>query len=97
MKTAAMSIAFAAIVALGPQAFASDPPSSSTTASSDAMNNGAPKNETMKECMARQKASNASSMSATAMHTVCKNEMKVNKERSQGQDLATGTQAKPKS
>jgi len=45
----------------------------------------------MKDCMARQKATN-SSMTQAAMETVCKNEAKNHKEKD-GNDLATGPQA----
>jgi len=45
----------------------------------------------MKQCMARQKATN-SGLTQEAMHTTCKNEMKQQKMQQQGQDLAPGTQ-----
>jgi hypothetical protein len=47
----------------------------------------------MKECMARQKATN-SSMTQAAMETVCRNEAKGNKDKDKdGNDLATAPQA----
>jgi hypothetical protein len=45
----------------------------------------------MKDCMARQKATN-SSMTQVAMETVCRNEAKNHKDKD-GNDLATGPQA----
>jgi hypothetical protein len=45
----------------------------------------------MKQCMARQKATN-SGLTHEAMQTTCKNEMKQQKLQQQGQDLGTGTQ-----
>lgn len=50
------------------------------------------KNETMKQCMARQKATN-SGLTHMQMQTTCRNEMKVNKSHKEGNDLATGPQA----
>jgi hypothetical protein len=46
----------------------------------------------MKQCMARQKATN-SGLTHLQMQTTCKNEMKSNKTHKEGNDLATGTQA----
>ena len=46
--------------------------------------------QTIKECMAKQKATN-SRMTQQAMETVCKNEAKKNKTKD-GNDLATGPQ-----
>jgi hypothetical protein len=45
----------------------------------------------MKQCMARQKATN-SALTHSAMQTTCRNEMKQQKLQQQGQDLGTGTQ-----
>jgi hypothetical protein len=45
----------------------------------------------MKQCMARQKATN-SGLTHSAMQTTCRNEMKQQKLQQQGQDLGTGTQ-----
>jgi hypothetical protein len=49
------------------------------------------KEQRMKDCMARQKATN-SSMTQAAMETVCKNEAKKHQEKD-GNDLATAPQA----
>jgi hypothetical protein len=49
------------------------------------------KEQKMKDCMARQKASN-SSLTQAAMETVCKNEAK-NGQTKDGNDLATAPQA----
>jgi hypothetical protein len=80
MKTPMVSIALAALVVVGAQAMADD---SSTTS-----NPSADKAQMMKDCMARQKATN-SSMTQAAMETVCKNEIKGNGQKD-GNDLATG-------
>jgi hypothetical protein len=54
----------------------------------------ASKDQQMKDCMAKQKATN-SSMTQSAMETVCKNQ--IEKQQKDGNDLATGPQAnKPK-
>jgi hypothetical protein len=50
------------------------------------------KKETLKQCMARQKATN-SGLTNVQMQTTCNNEMKGNKIRTDGNDLATGPQA----
>jgi|HubBroStandDraft_6_1064221.scaffolds.fasta_scaffold1185512_1 hypothetical protein len=62
------------------------------TTSDNSSDNGGAKNETMKQCMARQKATN-SGLTQLQMQTTCKNEMKSNKTHKEGNDLATGTQA----
>jgi hypothetical protein len=49
------------------------------------------KEQRMKDCMARQKATN-SSMTQAAMETVCKNEAKNHPDKD-GNDLATAPQA----
>jgi hypothetical protein len=49
------------------------------------------KEQRMKDCMARQKATN-SSMTQAAMETVCKNEAKGHQDKD-GNDLATAPQA----
>jgi|HubBroStandDraft_4_1064222.scaffolds.fasta_scaffold2198249_1 hypothetical protein len=61
------------------QAFADDSP-----------NTSANKDQQMKDCMAKQKATN-SGMTQTAMETVCKNQ--IEKQQKDGNDLATGPQA----
>jgi hypothetical protein len=90
-----MSAAFSGLMAVGSYALAqSDTSAQATPSSSDSgySNSGSSnKPETMKECMARQKATNAG-MTHEAMHTTCRNEMKQQKLQQQGQDLATGTQ-----
>jgi hypothetical protein len=57
----------------------------------DSTNTSSQKSQSMKDCMARQKASN-SSMTQAAMETVCKNEAKGHTAKD-GNDLATGPQA----
>jgi hypothetical protein len=70
------TICMTGLLAVGAQAFADD---SSMT-----------QNQSFKDCMEKQKATN-SSMTQTAMETVCKNEAKRNKSKS-GNNLASGTQ-----
>ena len=98
MKLILMSAAFTGLIAVGSYAVAqSDPPQSaqpaqSTAGGTDYSNSGSSnKAETMKQCMARQKATN-SGLTHEAMQTTCKNEMKQQKLQQQGQDLGTGTQ-----
>jgi hypothetical protein len=98
MKRILMSAAFTGLIAVGSYAVAqSDPPQSaqpaqSTAGGTDYSNSGSSnKAETMKQCMARQKATN-SGLTHEAMQTTCKNEMKQQKLQQQGQDLGTGTQ-----
>jgi hypothetical protein len=79
MNNSMMSLALAALVAISAQAVADD---SSTS------KNSADKSQTMKECMERQKAMN-SSLTHSAMETVCKNEAKGTGTKD-GNDLATG-------
>jgi hypothetical protein len=69
----------AGLVAAGSQAIADD-----------STNTPAQKQAAMKECMDKQKATN-SSMTQTAMETVCKNEAKRKKDKD-GNDLATAPQ-----
>jgi hypothetical protein len=57
----------------------------------DSTPTSAQREQRMKDCMARQKATN-SSMTQAAMETVCKNEVKNHKDKD-GNDLATGPQA----
>ncbi|HEV7610596.1 MAG TPA: hypothetical protein VGO37_01830 [Steroidobacteraceae bacterium] len=80
MKTPMVSIALAALVVIGAQALADDSSKTSKTS--------ADKAQMMKDCMARQKATN-SSMTQAAMETVCKNEIKGDGQKD-GNDLATG-------
>jgi hypothetical protein len=76
------TIVFTSFLAIGAQALADDAPSTPGNA-----------DQAMKDCMAKQKATN-SSMTQVAMETVCKNEAKKHKDKD-GNDLATGTQAPP--
>ena len=79
MKSMINTLILAGLVIFGTQAIADD--SASPTPSKDQM---------MKDCMAKQKATN-SSMSQSAMETVCKNQ--IEKQQKEGNDLATGPQA----
>jgi hypothetical protein len=80
MKNSLMPIALAALVLTGVQALADDSGAAAKTSANKA--------QMMKDCMARQKATN-SSMTPAAMKTVCKNEVKGNGTKD-GNDLATG-------
>jgi hypothetical protein len=80
MNRTIITVALAGLVAIGAQAVADD----SAKAPAD-------KAQAMKECMERQKASN-SGMTQSAMETVCKNEVKKQKD---GNDLATGPKPDP--
>lgn len=75
MKRTMITLALAGLVAISAQAIADD----STKPPPD-------KAQMMKECMEKQKATN-SSMTQSAMETVCKNEVNKHKD---GNDLATG-------
>ena len=84
MKSMINTVLVAGLVICGSQAIADDSPSTSQS-----------KDQMMKECMAKQKATN-SSMTQEAMETVCKNQ--IEKKQKEGNDLATGPQAnKPQS
>ena len=98
MKRMLMSVAFAGMVAVGSYAGAQSAQSSQSAQSTQSSDNSGYSNsgssnkaETMKECMARQKATN-SGTTHQAMQTTCKNEMKQQKLQQQGQDLGSGTQ-----
>ena len=98
MKRILMSAACTGLVAIGSYAVAqSDQPpagqSAQSTAGGTDYSNSVSSNkpETMKQCMARQKATN-SGLTHSAMQTTCRNEMKQQKLQQQGQDLGTGTQ-----
>lgn len=109
MKRILMSAAFTGMVAVASYAIAqSDQTTQSgqSTQSTQSMQSGTNygssdsqsgnKTETMKECMARQKATN-SGLTHEARHTTCKNEMKQQKLHQQGQDLASGPQTSSQS
>jgi hypothetical protein len=91
MKHILMTATLAALIAAGTCAVAQDQPSQgSQPTQSD--NNPDSHNKSMKQCMARQKATN-SGLTNLQMRTTCKNEMKGDKTRKDGNDLATGTQS----
>jgi hypothetical protein len=83
MKPALAAAAVAAFISFATQVHADD-----ASQSKNASNNS----QSMKDCMARQKATN-SSLTQSAMETVCKNEQKKHKTQKEGNDLATGPQA----
>ncbi len=98
MKRILMTAALGGLVAAGNCAVAQTQQDEQTQQSSQTMksenssDNTGNKNETMRQCMSRQKATN-SGLTHMQMQTTCKNEMKVNKTRKEGNDLATGPQA----
>lgn len=79
MKSMISTMVVAGVVMVGSQAMAQDSPTASQS-----------KDQMMKDCMAKQKATN-SSMTQEAMETVCKNQ--IEKKQKDGNDLATGPQA----
>jgi hypothetical protein len=92
MKHTVITAVLAGLIAAG-TCVAQDQAQQGTQTSADSnSDNAGAKNETMKQCMARQKASN-SGLTQLQMQTTCKNEMKSNKTHKEGNDLATGTQA----
>jgi hypothetical protein len=79
MRSIITSLVVTGLVFFGTQAISQDSPATSAN-----------KEQMMKDCMAKQKATN-SSMTQEAMETVCKNQ--IEKKQKDGNDLATGPQA----
>ncbi len=98
MKYLLMSAALTGLIAAGTCAVAQDQTQQSSQAmqSDNGSNNSGNKAETMKQCMARQRATN-SGLTNEAMKTTCRNEMKTNKLHKEGNDLSSGPQAGSKS
>jgi hypothetical protein len=94
MKRMLLAAVFAGSLAAGTCAVAqqSTYQDSQSAPSSQSANNSDSTSNSMKDCMARQKATN-SGLTHTQMQTTCKNEMKADKTRKSGNDLATGTQS----
>jgi hypothetical protein len=88
MKHAIELVVLSGFIALSAQAIA-DETSSSDTSSQTTMD----KSQAMKDCMAKQKATN-SGLTHEQMKTTCKNEVS-GKKTQDGNDLATGPQAQP--
>ena len=84
MKTATTIAMLSGLLAIGAQAFAQDAATGSDTSKSSSS-----KSQMMKECMDKQKATNAS-LTHDARMTVCKNE--IEKRTKNGNDLASGPQ-----
>jgi hypothetical protein len=82
MKLTLSALAIAVVLSTSVQAIADDSPSSDTAQT---------KKQSMKDCMAKQKATN-SSMTEDAMKTVCKNQLHTQKSIKNGNDLSTGPQ-----
>jgi hypothetical protein len=87
MKTALKAICLGSLLMAGTHVMADSNPS--TTAMTQDQ-----KKQMWNDCMAKQKAANAS-LTQAAMETNCKNEMKKNKMQKDGNDLATGPQTTP--
>jgi hypothetical protein len=85
MKSKIATIVFSGLVCISAQVLADD---STTTSPQDMQGQDA---KTMQDCLAKQKAANAT-MTQAAMETVCKNELKKSHKKS-GNDLVTGPQA----
>jgi hypothetical protein len=90
MKHTIELVVLSGFIALSAQAFADDA-SSNTSSQATTMD----KSQAMKDCMAKQKATN-SGLTHEQMKTTCKNEVS-GKKTQDGNDLATGPQAKPQS
>lgn len=89
-----VTAAFAALLAAGTCAVAQNS-NNQNSQGTPSQNNSANSNQNskdLKDCMARQKATN-SGLTQTQMQTTCKNEAKSGKTQKEGNDLATGTQA----
>jgi hypothetical protein len=82
MKNLFKIIIASSLMAAGAQAIADDSPSAPTPMTQ------AQKKQMWDDCMARQKAANAS-LTQTAMETACHNEMKKNKLQKDGNDLTS--------
>jgi hypothetical protein len=88
MKTSIKAICLGSLLLAGTHVMADD-----STTSPNAMTQDQ-KKQMWNDCMAKQKAANAS-LTQAAMETNCKNEMKKNKMQKDGNDLATGPQTTP--
>lgn len=85
MKHAIKLVILSGLIAVSAQVMAADASSDTSTKTSDNA-------QAMKDCMAKQKATN-SSMTHEAMKTTCKNE--VSGKGKKGNDLASGPQGQP--
>jgi hypothetical protein len=88
MKTVIKTVILSTLVAAGAQAIADDSPSTPTSMTQSQ------KKQRWNDCMAKQKADNAT-LTQAAMETACKNEMKKDKLQKDGNNLATAPQATP--
>lgn len=91
MKRTLMIAVFTTLVATGTYAVAQDQTQQGSQTSNSSSDYSGNKNETMEQCMARQKATN-SGLTHMQMQTTCRNEINANKTRKEGNDLATGPQ-----
>jgi hypothetical protein len=96
MKRIITAAAAMAMISLISPVLSSASPQSDTASSANSAANsdsGAkPMSRRMKACIAQQKATNSSSMSESAMETVCKNQLKKQQALKNGNDLSTGPQ-----
>jgi hypothetical protein len=88
MKHTIELVVLSGLIALSAQAIAGETPSDSSSDTSQSTTMA--KSQAMKDCMAKQKATN-SGLTHEAMKTTCKNEASGKKTKD-GNDLATGTQ-----
>ena len=91
MKLEIMAAVLGASFAIGTCAMAQQSSDQGSQTSQAGANSDAT-SSSMKDCMAKQKATN-SGLTNMQMQTTCKNELKANKTRKNGNDLATGTQS----
>jgi hypothetical protein len=94
MKHTLIAATLVGLVAAG-SVVAQDYPQQGSQAQSENNNSvsGNSSKESMKQCMSRQKAAN-SGLTHLQRQTTCENEMKASKMRKNGNDLATGSQAR---
>jgi hypothetical protein len=92
----AASAAMILALPMAPMLSNASPQSDDTASSANSANGSDSGNKTraqkMNDCMAQQKATNSSSMSKSAMETVCKNQLKKQSQLKHGNDLSTGPQ-----
>lgn len=90
MKHLIVAAALAGFMAWGSYAVAQDQSQTQDSSTNHATQSAA-KSKAMKDCMAKQKATN-SGLTELQMQTTCKSEINGDKTRKDGNDLATGTQ-----
>jgi hypothetical protein len=91
MRYTLTTAALVGLIVVGTCGAQGQAPQNTQTPASDSSADNA-KSDAMKQCMARQKASN-SGLTQLQMQTTCKNEIQADKNHKSGNDLATGTQS----